>query len=318
MNLSSSPQVAILGSTNWDISMFLPELPRPGHTVGAGRLVTNVGGKGANQAIACHLAGVSSQFVSCIGDDESAAKILQIFKTFKLDVASFFSIPDIYTGTACIFVDARGQNCIGLTPGANSKLTRDVVQASQHLIQDAKVLLMQLEIPIDSIMFATELAKRSGTLIILNPAPAQFLPESLYRMIDILTPNRSELAILSGVSTNSDDGLKRASSAMLTKGVKRLIVTLGSDGVLLASEAGIKKYTAFKVNTVDTTAAGDVFNGYLAAELSNRLPEIDSEILNASIARAIAASAITVTKEGAIRSIPSGSEVTHFEKNYFR
>lgn len=308
--------------------MYLPKLPQPGDTVGAGRLKTAIGGKGANQAVASYLAGAASQFVSCIGDDASATTILQTFEELGLNTESVVSIADCSTGTACIFIDAEGENCIGLTAGANAYLDTTVVNNSQRLIQESGVLLMQLEIPVDSVLLAAQLANQSGTKVLLNPAPVpapeQPLPEALYHYVDILIPNRGELAALSGIDTSSEEGLEKACAIMLAKGVGMLLVTLGSDGVMLASETGTKSFAAFKVEAVDTTAAGDVFNGYFAAELASReLASICSDLekepneeqLHAAIQQAMAAAAIAVTREGAIPSIPSKQAVADFRKH---
>jgi len=318
LHQSTSTQVVVLGSTNWDICMYLPSLPKPGDTVGAGRLQTAIGGKGANQAVACYLAGAPCQFVSCIGDDASASTIVQTFDELGLNTESVFNIADCATGTACIFIDTAGENCIGLTAGANAHLDTVVVNDSRQMIQEASVLLMQLETPLDSVLLAATLANQSGTQVILNPAPACPLPAALYPLVNILTPNRGELALLSGVDTSSQQGLEKACTVMLAKGVERLLVTLGSDGVMLASEAGITSYSAFNVEAVDTTAAGDVFNGYFAAQLSNIEANggetVNEEQWQEAIEQAMAAAAIAVTQEGAIPSIPSKQAVADFRQ----
>ena len=314
----------VLGSTNWDICMYLPTLPAPGDTVGDGRLKTAIGGKGANQAVACFLAEASSQFISCIGDDASATTILQTFNNIGLNTDAVTSVANCSTGTACIFIDAAGENCIGLTAGANAHLDSAVVKRQQHIIQQAGVLLMQLEVPLESVLLAAELAKQNATQVILNPAPAQPLPDALYHNIDILTPNRGELAILSGVATDSDDGLQQACDILLSKGVSMLLVTLGSDGVMLATNKATQRYAAFTVEAVDTTAAGDVFNGYFAAELArrqiNNAADLDiaanKDALRDAIEQAMAAAAIAVTGEGAIPSIPSRADVTRFRQRH--
>ena len=309
MSATATPEVVILGSTNWDICLYLPRLPAPGDTVGDGRIATAIGGKGANQAVACHLAGVSSRFVSCIGDDQTADVVESTFSGIGMDMEGIRRCPGTATGTACIFIDANGENCIGLTAGANAQLGSLVVESASEALQSAATLLLQLETPLDSTLQAARLASQAGTRVVLNPAPARALPADLYPLSDVMTPNRGELAELTGIDTDSDAGLEAASKELLERGVGRVIVTLGNRGALLASRSGLHFFQAYEADAVDTTAAGDVFNGYFAAGLS-RLRDPSDEDLAEPIRHAMAAAAIAVTREGAIPSIPANDEVT--------
>jgi len=309
--------VVVLGSTNWDICMHLPRLPAPGDTVGGGRLRTAIGGNGANQAVACHLAEAPTQFISCIGDDTSAATIRQAFRTLKLDDAHVADISNCSTGTACIFVNAEGENCIGITAGANAHLSVAMVEQAQQLFAQAKVLLLQLETPLASVLRAAELAHIGGARVVLNPAPApaQPLPDTLYKWIDVLTPNRGELAELAEVATDTEAGLHAACERLLTQGVNTIVVTLGGDGVLLATatdgKLNTERYAAYQVQAADTTAAGDVFNGYLAAQLRD-----PGTSVSAALQQAMAAAALSVTREGALPSIPTRLAVTEFRTQH--
>ena len=303
------PTVVVLGSTNWDISMHLPKLPAPGETVGGGRLHSCLGGKGANQAVACHRAGVPTQFVSCVGSDTIAPQALEALLNTGLAVDHVTQIPDSQTGTACIFVDQQGENCIGLTAGANGLVGADQINQVNGLLTDAAVLLLQLEVPIAAVEESAKMAKEQGIKVILNPAPASAeLPEALWSYVDVLTPNRGELSLLSGLPTDTDDQLLTAAKHMLQLGVSALVITLGEQGALLVGGDGDEstQFPSHSVEVVDTTAAGDTFNGYLAAFLALVWN------FERAIPRAIEAAALSVTSAGAIPSIPSVDEVNNF------
>ena len=273
---------------------------------------TAIGGKGANQAVSSHLSGAATRFISCVGDDQSAESILSTLRDYGLDTASVRSIQDCNTGTACIFIDARGENCIGITPGANDYLDVAALQNTAHLIAAADVLLLQLEIPFEGVQWAAQQAQRFGTQVILNPAPAQQLSSEIYECVDVLTPNRGELAQLTGIETETDAGLEQACVEVIHRGVGSVLVTLGEDGTFLRGALGEGRFSAFKVNAVDTTAAGDVFNGYFAAGFGELVKSGfvgGVEALEAVIRRAMAAAALAVTIEGAMPSIPMKEEV---------
>ncbi|WP_170287406.1 ribokinase [Halioglobus maricola] len=302
----SNNKVTVIGSTNWDICLYLPSLPTPGETVGGGDLKSNLGGKGANQAAAAHLAGAETTFISCLGDDGSSADILAQFETLGLPAHGITRIPSTPTGTACIFIDANGENCIGLTAGANSALTPALLDEKSGLLTSADVVALQLEIPMETVLHAATLASAQGQLLILNPAPAQSLPEEIYQHITLLTPNRGELATLTGMPTANATEILAAASALLAKGVSAVVVTLGGEGAMLVTAGGEKHFPAQSADVVDTTAAGDCFNGYLAAHLAaHGMADIEH-----AITIAIAASAIAVSRPGAVVSLPRAEEVT--------
>jgi len=307
--------LVVLGSTNWDICMYLPSLPTPGETVAGGKLNCVIGGKGANQAVAGHRTGLETSFISCIGDDDIGRGILSEFERFGLNTRHIVTVPDTPTGTACIFVDEDGENCIGLTAGANRCLSADVVASSHDAIVHARVLLMQLEVPLTSVIAAAKIASAAQTQVILNPAPARELPDEIYPCIDILTPNRGELGILSGMSVATEQEVTSAARSLLSKGVACVLVTLGKEGVLLVDAERSQSFRAYAVNAADTTAAGDVFSGALAAKLVDAIASdkhVHDLLDNPTIQYAMAAAAISVTREGAIPSIPQQRDVESF------
>nr|WP_269783265.1 ribokinase [Marinibactrum halimedae] len=302
-----------MGSTNWDICMYLPHLPTPGETVGEGRLKTNLGGKGANQAVACHRAGANTTFISCIGDDATGTTVREEFEAIGLNTSAVATLSNTTTGTACIFIDESAENCIGLTAGANGELTPELVNQHRDTISAADVLLVQLETPIESVLAAAKIAHEAKTKVILNPAPARSLPDELFQYVDVLTPNEGELAQLSGMPTDTEDELNAAAEALIHKGVTNLIVTLGKNGAALFQDqwAVLKQtFAPFVVDAKDTTAAGDTFSGNLAAVIAQ------TGDYTQAIETAMAAAALSVTREGAIPSIPTREETTEFSKNH--
>ncbi len=312
----SRSEVVVVGSTNWDICMYLPHLPVPGETVGGGRLKGNLGGKGANQAVACHLAGAAVNFISALGDDSTAGTIMTQFGNIGLDTGHLVQIKAHNTGTACIFIDENAENCIGLTAGANNELTPELVNNYRDLIGSAKVVLLQLEIPLNTVIEVAKLAREAGALVILNPAPAKELPDELLKIVDVLTPNFGEAEQLANLNLSPNNEahipqsaeLNNIAKTLLKKGVGQVIVTLGKDGAsLFETDKNPQHFNAPKVNAIDTTGAGDVFNGVFCAGLARGL-----SIENA-IEKAIVGAAISVGREGAIPSIPTEEEINTFK-----
>lgn len=300
-------KVVVVGSTNWDIAMYLPSLPRPGETVANGRLQTGLGGKGANQAVAAHRAGgVDTAFISCIGDDDIAVSVRQVFASLEMAIPYVAEVADTGTGSACIFVNAEGENCIGVASGANTAVDPAFVHAHQALISDAQIVLAQLEIPLPSVEALAELCARSSATFVLNPAPAVPLADALLAQVDVLTPNEGELAQLSGMPVTDDIALQSAARSLCDKGVGTVIVTLGPRGCLIVTSTSAEFVAGLTVEAVDTTAAGDVFNGALVAEM------IRGQSLSAAAVTACKASALAVMTRGAIASIPTRQQVLAF------
>jgi ribokinase len=300
--------ILVIGSANQDLIISLPHLPGPGETVIGGNYQTAFGGKGANQAVAAARAGGKVILMSKLGEDEAARRMLGQWEKDGLDVSSVLRDRKEPTGAAFIFVDHNGENCIGVASGANANLSPQDIQDSAAVIQCAGCLLLQMEIPMDTVKAAAGLAAEYGTPVILNPAPAGPIPSEILRDIDILTPNLSEAGKLTGLSLHDPESIERAAGLLLDMGVKSVIITLGSRGVYMAGQGLTSRrfLPAFEVEVRDTTAAGDVFNGALAAALSG----------GRSLARAAefgaAAAAMSVTRMGAQISAPRLKDIELF------
>ncbi|MFP6806359.1 MAG: ribokinase [Pseudomonadales bacterium] len=299
-----SIDVLVIGSTNWDIVMYLPSLPQPGETVAGGNLQSGLGGKGANQAVAAFLAGgAQTIFLSCIGDDDISTSVRQVFDDINFPHEHVIALENTGTGSASIFVDADGENCIGITAGANEHVTPTLLFSHKQLVAEAKVVLVQLEIPMETVIRAAEMCRSSDAIFVLNPAPAQSLSEELISMIDILTPNEIELAQISGMPADNLEQVTIAARHLCNMGIGSVVTTLGAEGSLIVSGGESIHVPANAVQAIDTTAAGDVFNGTMAAELSRGLT------LQQAVRVATIASGIAVSRKGAIESIPTRTEV---------
>ena len=301
--------VVVVGSSNIDMSIRVRHLPRAGETILGADFACALGGKGANQAVAASRAGASVFLVARLGADAHGDDALSAFK--KNNINTRFIVRDQFlpTGVACILVNKDGENSIAVALGANDKLSPKNICQAKTIIKEAGILLMQLETPLETVCKAAELATKAGVISILNPAPARELPRALIQNISILTPNKSEAEILSGVKITHEDHVIKAADILLALGVKILIITLGARGALLARGAERRFIPAFKVDVVDSTAAGDVFNGALAAQLIEEKPLIES------IYFANAAAALCVARFGAQTSIPLRKDIEDFLKN---
>ena len=261
-------KILVIGSTNIDMIACVKHLPRPGETVGEARFMQSNGGKGANQAVAAARLGGDVAFVSCLGDDAGAAALRQQFAADGINTEALFTAKDTPTGTALIFVSQDGENCIAVAPGANHSLTCEAIDAVADRIAGAEYLLVQLEIPMETVACAIEKAYAAGTRVVLNPAPAMPLVDELLRKVYLITPNRTESETLTGIPVHTVQDASKAAGALLAKGVGNVIVTLGSEGALIRTPAEELLIPARTVTPVDTTAAGDVFNGALLVALS--------------------------------------------------
>jgi ribokinase len=295
-------KIVVVGSSNTDMILKLDRIPKPGETILGGEFVTAAGGKGANQAVAAASAGAAVTFVARVGADMFGEQAIAGFirRGINVDHVRSDKLP---SGVALIFVANDGENSIGVGSGANARLSPADVRKAKSAIASANAVVMQLETPLDTIQAAAELAHAKKALVILNPAPAQALPDSLLKKISILTPNETEAELLTGIKVTNDDSCSRAAAALLRKGVTTVIITLGSRGAYVATNDSKQFVAGFKVTPVDTTAAGDTFNGALAVALAEGMAMIDA------VRFANAAGAISVTRMGAQPSAPSRKEI---------
>jgi len=292
--------VAVVGSLNFDLVCVLDRLPGLGETLTARSHVTAFGGKGANQAVAAARLGASVRMIGAVGSDSTGEAMRRNLEDNGVD-ASGLLVAEGPSGVAMISIDANGDNTIVVYPGANAALGPDWVRANARAIEDGDCLMLQLETPLESALEAARIAGRAGVPVLLNPAPARALPDELLRLCSAVTPNETELAILSGVP-----GIEDGARALLAKGVGAVVVTLGSAGCLYVDEVGTFTVPSYRIDAVDATAAGDSFNGALATRLgSGRVTPEDLAFCNA-------AGAIAATRLGAQPSIPTISEVDQF------
>jgi len=301
---SAAGTVVVVGSSNTDMAVRVPRIPRPGETVVGRDFQMNGGGKGANQAVAAARAGGRVRFVTALGADGFGDRARDAFVAEGIDVGLVRRVPDTASGVALIFVDEAGENSIAVASGANAALApADVIGLATSLGRD-DVVLAQLEIALDTVAAAVEIARDRGARVILNPAPARALPDAVLRGVSILTPNEQEAAQLTGVeATDTEAGLARAARVLHDRGVRDVAITLGLRGVFVSSSGRSTLVKAFRVDAVDTTAAGDVFNGALAVALIEGRPLLDA------VRFANAAAAVSVTRAGAQASAPRRSEI---------
>jgi ribokinase len=299
-------KLVVLGSVNADHVLQVPSFPRPGETLHGTGYAVIPGGKGANQAVAAARLGADVAFIACVGDDSFGVNIRETFKSDGINVDGVMIEKNTPTGIAMIQVSATGENSICISAEANNHLTPVRLKPFSDLISAAEMLLMQLETPIETIQAAAETAKLSGTVVVLNPAPAQSLSDDLLKLVDIITPNETEAEQLTGIKVKDMPSAQQAAEKLHNKGIKMVMITLGSEGVWLSEAAKGKQIKGFAVTAVDTTAAGDTFNGALLTRL------LEKASVEESIRFAHAAAAITVTAKGAQTSIPNRQAVEQF------
>lgn len=298
--------VVVIGSLNADFVMQVEKLPLPGQTVRGSALRVVSGGKGANQAVAAARSGAPVAMVGCVGDDEYGRQLLADLTASGVAVEKVEQVQGVQTGLALIIVDADGRNQIVISAGANGVVTTSRLENLLSGNPAGKVCLLQLEIPMDSVVFAAERAKNGGAFVILDPAPAAPLPPELLANVHLITPNETETQVLTGIEVTDTDSAARAAAQLREQGVPAVLIKMGAKGSLLFDDAGTVYVPAVSVEAVDTTAAGDAFNGALAAALSSGLDVRDA------MRYANVASAISVTRAGAIPSLPTAAEVEAF------
>lgn len=297
--------IVVIGSTNTDMVVKASHLPAGGETVLGGEFLMNAGGKGANQAVAAARYGNRVVFVAKTGNDLFGERVRSSLREDDI-VTDYVSIDPLHpSGVALITIDARAENCIVVASGANMYLSTADVDAAREEISAADVVLMQLESPIETVTYAARMAAEAGVKVVLNPAPApdEPLPEELMRSLYLITPNRSEASRLSGIEVKDMESAREAAKAILDRGPQSVIITLGGDGSLVYDGQEFTFIEATKVEAVDTTAAGDTFNGVLATMVAEGRNLIDAA------REASLAAAISVTRMGAQPAAPTRAEV---------
>lgn len=296
--------ITVVGSLNMDLVVRTPRMPRLGETLSGGPFATYPGGKGANQAVAAARLGSRVSLIGRVGDDEFGRSLRDTITAHGVDTTAVLQTSGRSSGVALITVDRQGQNTIILAPGANGELTPADVQAAAPAITAARVLLLQLEVPLPAVQCAAEIAYAAGVTVVLNPAPAPItaLPRRLLACVDYLVPNEIEAAALIGEDVPEDD-VALARVAALSTGVKTCIVTLGDRGAIMIDAGGLRHAPACPVHAVDSTAAGDAFIGGFAVALSR------GHSLDESLRWGCAAGALAVTRPGAQASLPSRAEL---------
>ncbi len=303
------PKIVVVGSSNTDMVVKLEKLPRPGETVIGGDLIMAAGGKGANQAVASARLGGQVTFIARVGADMFGTQAIQNFKEEGLDIEHVVEDGTSRTGVALIFVDREGENSIAVAPGANNKVSAEDVGAAKEKIAAAQVMLLQLETPIETVDYAARLASEKEVKVILNPAPAAQLDDSLLRHITVLTPNESESEHLTGVNVRDVGSAEKAARILREKGIANVIITMGAKGAFLVTEDWAGLIPTITIAAVDTTAAGDAFNGALAYSLAREEPLVDA------VRFANFAGAFSATKLGAQPSLPTHDELLRFRAN---
>lgn len=310
MNTQLKKNLIVLGSINADHILRLKNFPHPGQTLHGHSYRVAFGGKGANQAVAAGRSGANTHFIACVGEDTIGTSIKTQLEKDQVNTQAIKVEKGETTGVALIFVNALAENCIGICSGANAKLSPQYVQEQQALITTAHALLVQLETPINSIIEACKIAQQAKVKVILNPAPARELPEDLLRLVDIITPNETEAFSLTGKIIHNEEDAAEAAHILHSKGIKTVVITMGSRGVWLSDKNKGVLIPGFKVNAIDTIAAGDTFNGaFTTALLENKTLVDAAQFANA-------AAAIAVTREGAQPSVPWRTEIDIFLAQY--
>ncbi|WP_419843289.1 ribokinase [Actinobacillus pleuropneumoniae] len=300
-------KLCVLGSVNADHVIRVPYFPKAGETLKGGHYHIAYGGKGANQAVAAarvrNTSLVEVDFIACIGADDIGRAMKQAFVQDGINPEHIVEVADQMTGIAMIQVADSGENSIVISAGANANLDESVVAQHQATIESADCLLVQLETPLQAVEKALKIAKAHHTQVILNPAPAQPLSDEILANIDMITPNETETALLTGIQVVDEQTAQQAANVFHQKGIQTVLITLGAKGAFLSENGNGEIIAGFKVTPVDTTAAGDTFNGALAVAL------LEGKSMRDAVMFAHKASSISVTRMGAQSSIPTRAEL---------
>ena len=302
-------KILVIGSSNTDLIAQMERFPAAGETLEGNFFLQAMGGKGANQALAVHRLGGDVEFITCLGNDSNGTNTLDYYKKEGLNISRSCIVQNVPSGTAMIWVDSKGENCIVITPGANKELSPGYIEANKEAIESAEIILLQMEIPFETVRKVCEIASGFGKKVILNAAPAHKLDSDVLNAVDTLIVNETEAEYIAGEIGNVE--LKTIIvDKLLNLGVKTVVLTLGKKGCVMKNSSQNIEIPAFVVDSVDSTAAGDTFCGALAARLSKNQSWYDA------LTFASAAAAICVTKMGAQPSIPTETEVNEFLEVY--
>jgi ribokinase len=296
-------KIVVIGSSNTDMVIKADRLPVPGETIIGSQFMMNPGGKGANQAVAVARMGGNVLFITKTGNDLFGKQSIELYNAEDIGTDYIFSDMKAPSGVALISVDAFGENCILVAPGANGTLSVCDIEKAKAEIENAGILLMQLEIPMETVEYAAGIAAAKGVKVILNPAPAQILSSNLLKNLYIITPNKTEAELLTGIKVTDWASARNAADIISSKGINTVVITLGSKGAFVKEGDRYHEIEAEKVKAIDTVAAGDTFCGTLCVGLSEGMTVVEAVKL------ACKASAITVTRMGAQSSIPYRREV---------
>jgi ribokinase len=295
--------ILVFGSINMDLTTYVPKLPRPGETLRGSSFITVPGGKGSNQAVACARLGATTYFVGRVGKDAFGPEVLEIVKREGVDISQVITDPKSGTGLAVISVDENAENSIIIISGANLALDSSDVERAKTLMTETNVLMLQLEASLEPTFEIVKAASRKGLKVILDPAPAFPIPQDVFPFIDFITPNEVETEALVGFKPANQADAARAAKALKEKGVRTAIIKMGSQGAYYDSPEGSGFVNAFKVNAIDTVAAGDAFNAGLAVAIS------EGKSIADAVRWGAAAGAIATTRKGALPSMPHRDEL---------
>jgi ribokinase len=303
-------RVTIVGSLNVDTTMRIKRMPLPGETISALDKTNAAGGKGANQAVAAARSGAATAFVGQVGDDANGKMMIKSLNEDKVDTTGINVDGKAGTGSAAILLDDDGQNSILVYGGANQELSVKEVEAAKEQIANADFVIAQFETPQDATLRAFQIAKENGVKTVLNPAPAHEINPELLKLTDLIIPNETESASLTGIIITDETSMLMSAAKFAQMGVRNLIITVGAKGAFYCTQDGYNFVPAFKVKAVDTTAAGDTFIGALSSQLKPDMSNIEK-----ALSYAQRASSLAVQKLGAMPSIPTHDEVIAASKN---
>jgi ribokinase len=294
--MAKRPRIAVVGSANVDLTTFSDQFPKPGETIFGRKFDLGFGGKGANQAVAARLCGADVFMVARVGDDLFGPSSIKNFENLGIDATHVRQVSGVSSGVAPIFVDPSGQNRIIVVKGANDALKPADVDAAADTLRSADCIVLQFEIPLETVYYTIKFARKNGIRCILNPAPAQPIDLMAVAELDYFVPNESEAEAISGAPVRNLDDAKSCASKLLASGIRRVIITLGANGALLAGREGMQHVPAFSVKSVDSTGAGDAFIGSFATFLGEGLEEQEA------VKRANLYAGLSTTGEGTQKS----------------